>query len=162
MSYLIHFKAAGKYANIRRHTNAARDESFFSRATLQIQFRDSLRIINAPSPGAAARQLERGPEFGVRGQRGIRREVLPCGASRENLFARFRAETLFAFAHQINTPFDAIPINHNTHNVPIQHFANRSTRQTFRTDMPNARARRNTGKSRVRQKHDSFSVRKIF
>ena len=45
---------------------------------------------------------------------------------------------------------------------PSRHFANRSARQTFRADVPDARAGRNAGETRVRQQRHLFAVRQMF
>src|SRR5580765_1194441 len=133
-----------------------------SRKALRDDLDDAFHIKHAAAPGAAADCLQRGPEACVVRQRRVRRKARMWSAPCENLRAFLRRETALAFANKINAPFKFAPVDDDANPIAGAHLADRSARQRFRTDVPDASAGRDTRETRVGQQRHVLAERQEF
>ena len=99
-----------------------------------------VRIIDATRPCPATGVLQRGPKAGVVRQGRMRSQIGAQGTECQNPRAFLRRETALRFPDQVNARFEAIAIDMNSDEVAVHDFADRSARQSFRADVPDARA----------------------
>src|SRR5690242_15425506 len=83
-------------------------------------------------------------------------------ATRENLRAFAWRETAPAFTDQIHTPFERVPIDHNTNPVAITHLPDRPARKRLWPDVTDARAGGDAGETRVRHQRDMPAEGQMF
>src|SRR5262249_32511852 len=93
--------------------------------------------------------LKRGPQAGVIGQRGVRSEIGARSPFGKNTSTFFGTEDSSRFSNEIHGSFQLIAIDYDFDRISIAQLADRSSGQSLRRNVTDARARRQSAESRV-------------
>src|SRR5207302_5588077 len=103
---------------------------------------DRIDVVDAAAPGTAAHVLEGGPEPGVGRQVGIGCQIRARRPRRQDARPLLGAEPQLAVAHEVDAPFEAVPIDDDLDQVPVQDPPDRPSRERLRPDVADARTGR--------------------
>src|SRR5881628_316539 len=124
-------------ANHARHRRPSRSPPKLSR---RHGLDDRVDVVDTATPRPSADVLQRRPQPRVIGQIGVGRQIGAWRSRREHARALVDPEVAIAVAHEIDRALQAIAVDDDLDQVAVQHLADGTARERFRTDVADAGA----------------------